>query len=198
MRSRSRASPFLPPPMSSSLASQVESVLFFKSEPVTLTELTKLLGISKGEVEETLSHLEKSYEGRGITLVKNGDEVSLGTSRENAELIEQLQKDELSRDLGRAGLETLAIILYRGAEGAAVSRREIDLIRGVNSSFILRSLLIRGLVERMEEGRGFTYKPTLKLLEYLGVSNKESLPDYAEATKALSEFLKTEPSDGTA
>jgi segregation and condensation protein B len=105
-------------------------------------------------------------------------------------MIEELQKEELSRDLGRAGLETLTIILYKGP----ISRREIDYIRGVNSGFILRNLLIRGLIERAESQTGersFSYKPTLALLEYLGISKRDDLPEYEVAFKKLEEFSKT-------
>jgi segregation and condensation protein B len=119
-----------------------------------------------------------------------------------------LQREELSRELGRAGLETLAIILYRGP----VSRREIDHIRGVNSSFILRSLLIRGLIERADPstsstsspqassgqvvaGRSYSYKATLKLLEYLGVTRLEDLPQYQNVFKKIEEFIATSPSE---
>jgi segregation and condensation protein B len=73
------------------------------------------------------------------------------------------------KDLGKAGLETLSIILYQGP----ISRAEIDYIRGVNSNFILRNLLIRGLIERVEnphDQRSFLYKPTLELISYLGLS----------------------------
>ena len=173
------------------LISQLEAILFFKSEPVTASELHKLLGIPKPEVEEALAQLGQSLEGRGITLVTNGEEYSLGTSPQHSALIEQVQKEEFTRDLGRAGLETLAIVLYRGP----VTRREIDVIRGVNSSFILRSLLVRGLVERVDGSKGFSYKPTLKLLEHLGVRRIDQLPDYEESLKAVKTFLENQPKE---
>jgi segregation and condensation protein B len=94
----------------------------------------------------------------------------------------------LVRDLGKAGLETLTIILYKHP----IKRSEIDYIRGVNSSFILRNLLIRGLIERLTEkeglGRGYLYKPTLELLSHLGVSKIENLPESASITSELENF----------
>ncbi len=177
--------------MPKSLEAKIEAILFFKSEPVTVAELSKLLGESRENLQLAISNLQKGYEGRGMTLISNGEEYSLGTAPEYSELIEQVQKEEFSRELGRAGLETLAIVLYRGP----VSRREIDLIRGVNSSFILRSLLVRGLVEREDSGRGFTYKPTLKLLQHLGIKNLESLPEYGETIKNVKTFLASQPKD---
>src|SRR3989344_6444669 len=172
-----------------SLDKKIESILLFKNEPVSISFLTKTLGATTGEIKEALGALESFYKERGIVLVTDGESVALGTNGEHSELIEKIQKEELSRDLGRAGLETLAIILYRGA----VSRREIDYIRGVNSSFILRALMIRGLIERTESETGersYSYKPTLELLRHLGVTKREDLPNYDEALAKMLEFVK--------
>lgn len=180
----------------SNIDSQLESVLFYQSEPVSVKTLSGLLGAKPGEVSEALARLAEAYKERGIVLVSDGEVWSLGTHPSNSALIEKLQKDEVSRELGRAGLETLAVILYRGP----ISRREIDQIRGVNSGFILRNLLIRGLIERAGDppastseasraGRSFTYKPTLKLFEHLGVTGKEALPEYERAFASIENFV---------
>ena len=172
----------------SDLEHKIESVLFFKNETISTSELHKILGASKLEIKNSLEKLQEFYKERGIVIVTDGENYSLGTHPENSELIEKLQKEEFSRELGRAGLETLAIVLYRGP----VSRREIDYIRGVHSGFILRSLMIRGLIERVDkEGeRSFAYKPTLKLLEHLGITRVEDLPEFNEAYKKMEEFVK--------
>jgi segregation and condensation protein B len=175
----------------SNLEKKIEAVLLFKNEPVTISSLSKTLNTSPAQVREALGRLEDHYKDRGVVIVSTGEEISFGTNPELSGLIEEMQKDELSREIGRAGLETLAIVLYKGP----VSRREIDYIRGVNSGFILRNLLIRGLVERAESETGersFSYKPTLKLLEHLGVRRREDLPEYGTAFKKLEEFVKTE------
>src|SRR3989344_913159 len=111
------------------LESQVESILFFRNEPTSVKELSSMLKVKPDEVNIALKNLQNFYHERGIVLVSNGDEYSFATHKENSSLIEGIQKEELSRELGRAGLETLAIVLYRGP----ISRREIDQIRGVNS-----------------------------------------------------------------
>ena len=172
----------------SNLTNQIESVLLFKNEPVTVKDLAGWLGAKPEEIKASLGELQTFYAERGLTLITDGESYAFGTHPNNSALIEQLQKDELSRELGRAGLETLAIVLYRGP----VSRREIDHIRGVNSGFILRTLLIRGLIERADVAgeRSYSYKPTLKLLEHLGVRRIEDLPQYGEALKKVEEFVK--------
>ena len=102
-------------------------------------------------------------------------------------VIESIQKEELSRELSRASLECLTIVLYRGP----LPRREIDEIRGVNSSYTLRALLVRGLIEREDS----LYRPTTKLLEYLGVTSHEDLPEYRDVFKKLEEFSKISPAE---
>lgn len=178
------------------LSSKIEAILFYKAEPVTIKELCKLLGESKEAVLAALAELDATLTERGIAIVRNdakeGDgEVMLATSNEAGAMIEAIRKDELSRDLGKAALETLSIIAYK----APVSKREIDYIRGVNSSFIIRNLLIRGLIERVEsEGneRGYFYKPTIELLSLLGAKNIGDLPEYDKVKTQLAEFTKKE------
>ncbi len=177
------------------LEQQIESILFFKNEPISLKELSATLKVSQEDLQSAISNLQKEYRDRGIVIIANSDKYGLGTHPENSSLIEAIQKEELSRELGRAGFETLAIVTYKGP----VSRREIDQIRGVNSGFVLRNLLIRGLVERIDPsndpsllfkaGRSFTYQPTLKLFEYLAITKREELPEYNEAFKKMTQFV---------
>ncbi|MEX0919403.1 MAG: SMC-Scp complex subunit ScpB [Parcubacteria group bacterium] len=175
------------------IEAQIESILLFKNEPVSVSELSKWLSVSEEEVRQAVANLQNFYKDRGVVVLTLNDMISFGTHPDASSLIERLQKDELSRNLGRAGLETLAIILYKGP----VSRREVDHIRGVNSSFIIRTLLIRGLVERDEDGvgRGYNYKPTLKLMQYLGVTKPEDLPEYGPVFKKVEEFMNAEPEE---
>ncbi len=178
------------------LEQKIESILLFKNEPVTYKELAKILDEKVSDIQNAIATLQENYKEKGIVIVVAGEEVGLGTHPDNSKLIEEIQKEELSRELGRAGLETLAIVLYKGP----VSRREIDYIRGVNSSFILRNLLIRGLIERSESEvgeRSFSYKPTLEVLRYLGVGKRENLPEFATAFEKLKEFAALEKTEET-
>lgn len=174
------------------LEKRIEAILLFKNEPVSVKDLAKTLDVSKDEVLTSVNNLQQFYNDRGIVVITDGEYVSFGTHPSASSLIEQMQKEEFSRELGRAGLETLAIVLYKGP----ISRREIDYIRGVNSTFILRALLIRGLVERVlgEVGeRSYSYKPTLKLYEHLGITRQEDLPEYDKAFAKLEEFVEESP-----
>ena len=172
------------------LESNIEAILFFKGEPVKRKKLAEILNEDISRVNEALQSLQSSLIGRGVTLVTEGDSVMLGTSADSSALIEQLTKEELARDLGKAGLETLSIVLYK----KEVSKKEIDYIRGVNSAFIIRNLMIRGLLERVEKGgiRGYSYKPTIELLSYMGINKLEDLPEYENVLREFEEFSKNE------
>ncbi|OHA58641.1 MAG: hypothetical protein A2571_02635 [Candidatus Vogelbacteria bacterium RIFOXYD1_FULL_44_32] len=173
------------------LACQIEAVLFYKAEPMLFSVLAKMLSISEGELKEAGADLEKNLAGRGIRLLSTESSYALVTAGDASELIEKITKDELARDIGKAGLETLAIILYRGQ----VSRAEIDYIRGVNSSFILRHLLIRGLILRETsptDQRSFLYQPSTELMATLGIEKAQQLPDFAEIEEKIKIFMSTQ------
>lgn len=179
------------------LTSQIESILFWKAEPVKVKKLAELLKVKIEDIQTASQALEIELKDRGVTLVMNGDEVMLGTSKEMSATIEQLTKEELIRDLGKAGLETLSIVLYQGP----ISRAEIDYIRGVNSQFILRNLLIRGLVERIDnpkDARSFLYKTTMQLLAHLGLSKITDLPEYENVRSQIETYKKQEEISGEA
>lgn len=172
-----------------SLESRVEGVLFYRAEPVKKTELAQLFSVSEGALTSALAVLKTSLTDRGITLLETENDVQLVTSPELSETIEAMRKEELRRDIGKAGAETLAIILYRGP----LTRSEIDFIRGVNSTFVLRNLLIRGLIERIQnpgDQRSYQYGVTPSLLAHLGITKKNELPGYADVMSKIEQYEK--------
>ena len=133
--------------MAEKLTSQIESILFLSGEAVKISRMVKITGATKAEVENALMLLREKYVGEksGIVILRKEDEAQMATSPENAQILEQLVKSEIQENLSRAGLEVLAIVAYRGP----INRLEIEAIRGVNCSFTLRSLMMRGLLERI-------------------------------------------------
>lgn len=170
-----------------SLDATVEALLFFKAEPIKIKRLSQILRRPEAEILGALEQLADRLQNRGVKLLRNSDEVALGTAPEAARLIEQLTKEELAQELGQAALQTLTIILYK----SPVTKAEIDYIRGVNSSFIVRHLMIRGLIERIvnpDDARSFLYRPTMELLNYLGITKTEELPEYGSLTEKINQF----------
>ncbi len=178
------------------LEAQIEAILFYKAEPMKKSQLAELFSVTTEEVAAALAVLEASLALRGVRLVQTDTLVQMVTAPEVADIIERVRKEELKGDIGKAGAETLAIILYRGP----LSRIEVDRIRGVNSAFIIRNLLIRGLVERRPhptDSRSFTYAITPTLLNHLGIASRESLPEFSEIMTALDAFEKLEQESTT-
>lgn len=164
----------------------LEALLFASGSPLSKKRLATLLGVSSDMLARAIEALSESLSGRGLALIETETEVELRTAPEASELVLKLRENELSRDLGKAGLETLAIVLYRGS----ATRGEIDWVRGVNSSQTLRSLLLRGLVEKTEDQsdkRRIRYIPTVDALGHLGVRTREELPSFAEYSASLKE-----------
>lgn len=161
------------------LESKIEALLFYKNEPLEIKKISKLLEAGEGEVRAALQDLANSLAGRGLCLILTDKEAALATAPEARDLIQGIAKEEMSREIGKAGLETLAIILYNGP----ATRRQIDHVRGVNSTFILRNLCIRGLIEKEpdpQDGRIWRYRASLPLLAHLGIKSPEELPDFEE------------------
>jgi segregation and condensation protein B len=173
--------------MENPLEIKIEAILFFQGEPLSFKRLAEYTDSNIEDVKGVILNLKNKLSERGIVIIENKNEVSLGTSPKVSSLIEKITKEELAKDIGKASLETLAIIFYKGQ----ASKREIDYIRGVNSGFILRNLLIRGLVSREEESgeRGFIYKPTIELLAHMGIEKVEEMPEFESMKKELESFL---------
>ncbi len=167
----------------------LESALFFNGGSLTVKELVAITKHTQEEVEEALHSLQVSLEGRGVRLVRERDTASLATASEAHEMIEIMRREELEGPLGKAGLETLAIVMYKNP----ISRSDIEYIRGVNCSTILRSLMIRGLIERIEhptDKRTFLYQATPELPAYLGVDSLSKLPGFAEARVEIDRVIQ--------
>lgn len=164
-------------------AKKIEALLFALGKPLTRTELLKMLAVDNEALARGITLLRGAQQ-RGVIVVDDGTTLELRIDPEAADTIEQVRRDELSRDIGRAGLEVLAAIIYRGP----LSRSDIDFIRGVNSAQTLRTLSVRGLIRRIpnpKDDRSFLYEPTTELLASLGATHVRDIPDYDSVREKL-------------
>lgn len=168
-----------------SLNQKIESLIFVTGRPVNISKLASLCKINRAEALKEIGILSQKYKkDSGLALIFNDNEVQITTNPECAQIVGDLLKEEREGKLSRAALETLAIIAYR----QPITRPEIDIIRGVNSSIMLRVLLLRGLVERRKSGkdqRMFEYVISFDFMKMLGVSNEKELPNFEELNKSL-------------
>jgi segregation and condensation protein B len=165
----------------------IEAILFVAGDPITIKDLVRISELPKHDVEKGIETLELSLKERGIHVLKTGDTITLVTAPEVSLIASRVAKERLEGDLSRPALETLAIIIWKGK----VSRTGIDYVRGVNSSFSLRTLLMRGLIERHpdpKDARAYLYNPTIDLMKFLGVTSPTELPNFEEIKKQLSEY----------
>ena len=173
---------------SNKLAS-LEALLFIHGEPLTYKKISSVLDISLDDLSALLEALKANLiaEDRGLQLVSDKEKIQLATKPEFNSILEIFVKEEVSEDLSPASVEALSIIAYLGP----ISRARLEYLRGVNSIVILRSLMIRGLVERFpdpERGSGFLYRGTFDLMKHLGITEKTDLPDYEKFQELLKVF----------
>ncbi len=157
-------------------AQKLHTLLFIENDPQSAVSLAESIGINEVDFAETIAELQNHLTGSGLVLVMAADTYMLGTDPQLSEFIASEQKHADQKELSKAALETLAIILYK----KHASRPDIDFIRGVQSSFILRTLTMRGLIEKKTnpaDNRSFIYEPTSQLLLYMGIENVDNLPD---------------------
>ena len=164
----------------------IEGILFIVGdEGISLEEISNILNISVEDVKNCLMELKKDYDdnGRGLRISFLGNAFKLTTKEEHKEYYEKLVTDTKSNGLSNAALEVLAVIAYN----EPITRIEIDEIRGVNSSQIVRRLLARGFIKicgkKDSIGKPSLYKTTDEFLDYFGLSSKDELPKIDTNTK---------------
>lgn len=161
-----------------SLISKLESLLLIAGKPMPYATLMKLLSCTGDDLKNAIAELEQQYNRKesGVHVLVNDQKVQFSTNPDNKALIADFIKDETTGELTKPSLETLTIVAYR----QPVSKEELEQIRGVNCSLILRNLMIRGLVEAKEERGGLatTYSVTMDFVRFLGINKVEELPKF--------------------
>lgn len=159
----------------------LEGILFVVGdEGITLSQLCEVMNIKEEEAKETLLALKKMYEAddRGLRISYLGDAFKLTTKKEHKEYYEKLVVNPVSNNLSQSALEVLAIIAYN----QPITRLEIDELRGVNSTYVLRRLVAKGLIKEAGKstlpGRPNLYKTTKEFLDYFGLSTISDLPSF--------------------
>jgi segregation and condensation protein B len=156
----------------------LEAILFAGAKAFSVRRLSELCGFSVEDVEAALTALDERLASSSIMLQRAGNDVQLVTRPEYADAVKKVAADEVTGELTRASLEALTILAYRGP----LTRPELEQIRGVHSSIILRNLELRGLIEEKEDTRlgQPVYAVTFDFIRHLGLKSVEELPKYDE------------------
>lgn len=168
--------------MQNRLNKLLEALLFAYGEPISKSKLAKITGERKHDIESALNELQnRLIQTSGLRILSKTDEVQIVTAKEYGPLIEKIYSARRKEELSRASLEVLAIIGYSGP----VSRSQIEEIRGVNSAYIVRSLLMRGLIETSSNNGGESFVLSMNALKRLGLARHEDLPDWFALQKQI-------------
>ncbi|HRC42525.1 MAG TPA: SMC-Scp complex subunit ScpB [Nitrospira sp.] len=161
----------------------IEALLFVTAEPIPVTRFLALLGaVTKQDIDQALSSLAQDYEqeGRGLQLAEVAGGYRIVTKAEFAPWLKRLEKVKSPSKLSRSALESLAIIAYK----QPIVRAEVEQIRGVETSGVIRTLLERKFVRivgrKEEPGRPIMYGTTKFFLEHFGLRDLSQLPPLRE------------------
>lgn len=166
------------------LTTQIESLLFVSNKPLTIKQLAKITQASEEAVQAAAAELAQLRAGTGIVLLDAPDGLQLATNSQNSDLVKAFLNADLRENLTDATIEVLAIISYR----QPISKAEIEAIRGVNSQYSLRALLMRGLIEKIpnpNDARGSVYVVTTEFLQQMGITSVDALPDFDDLVSKI-------------
>lgn len=162
------------------IKSSIESLLMAVGKPLSFKEIADLLEVDTDDIKKIVEELKAEYNqpDKGIHITINNNKIQLTSNSDNTKILRDYFQDEATGELSKASLETLTIIAYR----QPISKEELEQIRGVNCSIILRNLMIRGLIETKEAKDDLVphYLVTIDFLRHLGVNSVEELPDFAK------------------
>ena len=161
----------------------LEGLLFVVGEDgLTLDQIEEVLELKEEEVKEVVNELKHSYESedRGLRIDFLGNRLKLTTKFEHRKYYQKLLENPKNNVLSNSALETLAIIAYN----EPITRVGIDELRGIDSSYVVRRLLAKGLIKECGKsdlpGKPILYKTTDDFLDYFGLSSINDLPKLEE------------------
>lgn len=160
------------------LVGKIEALLFVATKPMSVKQLATILHAQIADVDSAIAELAliRNIESSGIHVLTGEEGITLVSNPGFAELTASLAKEDIEPELTRPSLETLTIIAYRGP----MTKPEIEAIRGVNCTLILRNLLMRGLIIEDEDVVKLQpiYAISNDALRYLGLHSVKELPEY--------------------
>jgi len=169
------------------LKSIIENILLAADQPVHVQELEKIFlnTVEKKDLQLILEDLKQEYQSRNLQILEVADGYQLCTRHEFNDWIRKFLKLDRSSRLSQPGLDTLSIIAYK----QPLTRQEIDDIRGVDSSGVIKTLLEKKVIgpagRKKVPGRPIMYRTTQKFLEYFGLKDLNDLPTLEDLKEDL-------------
>lgn len=165
---------------------KIEAVLFASGDPVGVEKMQSFLKLNKKQWEDEIEALNEKYnrENSGLQIIQKKGKIQLVTKAGLSKSIATFLGKAMNEELSKSSLETLAVVAYRGP----VTRVQIEYIRGVNCSYALRVLSLRGIIERKDnplDSRSYLYEISMEFLKRLGLKKVEDLEDYENLKEEL-------------
>lgn len=164
----------------------IEGLLYVQGDiGLTIKDIMNILEIDEDTAKRTVLSLKNYYDEnkRGLRINFLGNTIKLTTREEHKEYYAKLLENPSSNGLSNSAIETLAVIAYN----EPITRGEVDAFRGVDSSYVMRRLLAKGLIKECGKsdtpGRPILYKTTDEFLDYFGLASKEDLPSIEMLTE---------------
>lgn len=165
----------------------IENLLFISGEPMSFKKIAQILELEEDKIIVAVKELKEDFQSRGLRLIEKDNRLQIITAPEAGKYVEKLVAGHLKEELSDAALETLSAISYLGP----ISKAETEELRGVNCAFSLRNLLIRGLIEKVENhsGKASLYKTSFDFMKKLGIQEEKDLPEYEKYREEIKALL---------
>jgi segregation and condensation protein B len=166
------------------LKATLESILFVSNRPLTVSDFAKVLEVEPQTIKTALDEILTEKKDHGLILMESNGSYQLGTNSRYSTAVKNFLNAELREKLTDATVEVLAIVAYR----QPISKAEIEAIRGVNSQYSIRNLLMRGLIEKIpnpNDARSFFYQTTTEFLQHFGLTSVNDLPEFNKLVEQI-------------
>lgn len=162
--------------------------LMYLGDSASVSQVAEFLGIEKSELEKELSNVREMLSTLKLELIEHKETLAISVDKASAKKFHKQENKDLVKPLSESALQTLSVIIYKNG----ASKAEIDFVRGVDSGRSIKTLLLRGLIERENIKNKKVYSATLDTLTYMGVDNLEQSPNFETINSQLRLLLDQE------
>jgi segregation and condensation protein B len=164
------------------LNKKIINVLFLSGQEMGFKKIAEILSVTENDIISLIPEIKNNLESIGLNLLQSNSALSITTHANYSDILKSFTKYEIDDELSPAALQTLTIIGYLDQPSVA----DISFIRGINSTLAVRTLMTKGLIDKIEDKR---YTISAEALKYLGLSKKEDLVSYEKINKDLKDKL---------
>ena len=169
-------------------AHKIIHYLLYTGDSAQVANIAEFLGIEKEEISNSLNEVRALLSPLALELIQHKETLAISIDKATAKKFHTQENKELVKPLSDNALQTLAVIIYKNG----ASKAEIDFVRGVDSSRSLKTLILRGLIERENLKNKKVYSATLDTLTYMNIDMLEKLPNFESINANLRLLLDQE------